>query len=371
MDESQSYKDTAYWFALLRVPAVRIETLHKLLLEFETPINIFKQDSNSLFRFGLQQKAIDYINNPSWDKVKLDLEWSQSTANHLITVFNKSYPEILKEIHDPPLALYLSGDPEILNSLQISIVGSRRPTPDGRRVATEFAGRLANMGVTITSGLAAGLDSDAHKGALAVNGQTIAVLGSGLNVIYPAKNKKLAQQIIKTGAIISEFPPDFKPLPANFPRRNRIISGLSIGTLVVEAAIKSGSLITARFAMEQGREVFAVPGSIHNPLSQGCHGLIRQGAKLVENIDDILEEIGPLAHLVGNNAQYQHRDAKKIKELDECSKLLLDNIGSRPVSIDFLVEETKLAAHVVSAQLLTMELFGVIESMPGGKYIRI
>ena len=372
MDSPHNRKELAYWFALLRAPAIQTELLHRLLHEFKTPLSIFRTDSKILAELGVHKKTIDYINNPAWDKVKMDLEWNRAPDNHLITYFDENYPVLLKEIHDPPLALFLSGVPEILQSLQLSIVGSRRPSPDGRRNTREFAERLAQLGLTITSGLAAGLDSDAHKGALAVDGTTIAVLGSGLKQIYPKANNKLAQLIIeKKGAVISELPPDFSPLPMNFPRRNRIISGLSLGTLVVEAAENSGSLITARFAMEQGREVFAIPGSIHNPLTRGCHELIRQGAKLTEKIDDILEEIGPLAYLAGNSGQDQQGDAKKIKELDELSKLLLDNIGSRPVSIDSLVEVTALSVPVVSAQLLQMELSGVITSMPGGKYIRV
>jgi len=372
MDSSRHHTDLAYWFALLRAPAVQCYTLHRLLQELATPATIFRTKARVLSGFGLSQKTIDYINNPAWDKVKKDLEWCQAPGNFFITYFDENYPTLLKEIHDPPLALFLSGNPELLQTLQISIVGSRRPSPDGRRNTRDFAERLARLGLTITSGLASGLDSEAHHGALAADGATIAVLGSGIQEIYPKENIKLARLIIeKKGAVISELSPDFRPLPVNFPRRNRIISGLSLGTLIVEAAENSGSLITARFAMEQGREVFAVPGSIHNPLAKGCHELLRQGAKLTEKIDDILEEVGPLAFLAGNGGQEQEADGKKIKELDELSKLLLDNIGSRPVSVDSLVEAAALSAPVVTALLLQMELNGVITLMPGGKYIRV
>lgn len=370
MDEF-SHRELAYWFALLRAPAVVNRTLHKLLQKFKTPQQIFEADGQSLSASGLHKNTVEFLQHPPWDKVEKDLKWQQSPSCRLITYTHKLYPALLKEIYDPPIALYLCGNPEILTALQIGVVGSRRPTPDGRRNTRELAGQLARLGVTVTSGLAVGLDSEAHKAALAAGGQTVAVLGSGLNVIYPAKNRNLAQMIVENGAIISELPPDYGPKPVNFPRRNRIISGLSVGTLVVEAAAKSGSLITAQLAVEQGREVFAVPGPIHNPLSRGCHDLISQGAKLVRDVNDILEEIGPLAHISVNSGQNRHGDVKKIKELDECSKLLLDNIGSQPVSIDFLVKETHVAANVVSAKLLNMELSGVIESMPGGKYKRV
>ena len=372
MESKRNHKELAYWFALLRAPSIQTGLWHRLLREFGTPLSIFRSDTKILSELGVHQKTIDYIVKPAWDKVKLDLEWHGAPGNHLITYFDGNYPALLKEIHDPPVALFLSGVPEVLQTLQISIVGSRRPSPDGRRNTRIFAEGLAQKGLTITSGLAAGLDGDAHKGALAVNGTTIAVLGSGLKQIYPKENKKLAQLIIeKKGAVVSELPPDFSPLPMNFPRRNRIISGLSLGTLVVEAAESSGSLITARLAMEQGREVFAIPGSIHNPLTRGCHDLIRQGAKLTDKIDDILEEIGPLAYLAGNSGQDLQGQGEKIKELDELSKLLLDNIGTQPVSIDSLVEVTALSVPVVAAHLLQMELSGVITSVPGGKFIRV
>lgn len=371
MDGFQIHRELLYWFAFLRLPVRDIESQHILLREFKSPVRIFSSGNQRISEFGLLNKTIDFIRNPPWERIKRDLAWYQSPGNDLITIMDERYPKILKEIHDPPLALYLSGNPKVLNCTQISIVGSRRPTTDGKRIARDLAGQLAGLGITITSGLAAGLDSCAHLGALDADGQTIAVLGSGLNMIYPPRNKNLAGKIARKGAVVSEFPPDFAPKPVNFPRRNRIISGLSTGTLVVEAALKSGSLITAGFALEQGREVFAVPGSIYNPLSRGCHGLIRQGAKLVENINDILDEIAPLAHLTIDCKQDLNRDVKKIKGLDECCKLLLDNIGSRPVSVDYLVEETNLTANVVTAKLINMELMGVIESTPGGRYIRL
>lgn len=371
MDGPQTYRELAHWLALLRAPTIQISLLHDLLGEFETPENIFGLRSKHLAQFGLKEKHLDYFVHPDWNGVKADLEWLEAPDNFLVTYFDDDYPVLLKEIHDPPLALFVTGDRSILCSLQVSIVGSRRPTPDGKRNARRFSSQLAGLGVTITSGLASGLDTEAHRGALDVNGKTIAVLGNGLKCIYPPGNEKLSHLITENGALVSEFLLDDKPLAANFPRRNRIISGLATGTLVVEAAVRSGTLITARLAMEQGREVFAIPGSIHNHLAKGCHNLIRQGAKLVENIEDILEEVGPLGHLTGNSRQEYSRDGKKIKGLDECSKLLLDYIGSQPVSIDFLVEESRLTARDVLILLIKMEMAGIVEALPGGRYVRI
>ncbi len=213
---------------------------------------------------------------------------------HLITLHDARYPTLLREIDDAPPMLFIQGDPTILNLPQIAIVGSRNPSASGRQTATDFAHFLASAGLAITSGLADGIDGAAHQGALETKNSTLAVTGTGLDRVYPAKHRELAHRIAEQGALISELPPGTPPIPANFPRRNRIISGLSLGTLVVEAAQKSGSLITARLATEQGREVFAIPGSIHNPLARGCHALIRQGAKLVETAGDILEELAPL-----------------------------------------------------------------------------
>jgi DNA processing protein len=371
MDCEPQEMELAYWLALLRAPAAQIGLYRRLLMDLESPRAIFQSNPETLLAYGLSRNSIDFLHSPPWRKVQADLDWLNSPGNHLITLLDEDYPVLLKEIYDPPLALYVSGATEALRSLQISIVGSRRPTPDGRRNAREFAGELSRVGLTVTSGLAAGLDSEAHKGALAAAGTTIAVLGSGLGTVYPRQNLTLALEIIaQGGAVISELPPDYRPLPANFPRRNRIISGLSIGTLVVEAAKNSGSLITAGLAAEQGREVFALPGPIHSPMARGCHALIRQGAKLTEDINDILEELGPLVFKAGEPIRKQRATDKKIKELDELDKLLLDNIGSRPVSVDFLVEATSLPVSVVSSRLLQLELSGIIESMPGGNYIR-
>lgn len=368
--KSISNIDPAYWFALLRTPVFQRRSLTRLLETFIHPEDIFRAGPRALSGFGLSAKALEYLEHPDWPAVVSDMEWLAKPGNHLITIRDDAYPVLLKEIHDPPPALHLSGDPAVLNHTQISIVGSRRPSPDGRRIARKFARGLANLGITITSGLAMGLDSEAHKGALQAGMKTVAVLGNGLDFIYPAWNRELAASITANGAVISEFPLGSRPLRTNFPLRNRIISGLSVGTIVVEAALKSGSLITARCAMEQGREVFAVPGSIYNTTSHGCHYLIREGAKLIECIDDVLEEIRPLSALLTRENRLPEENDKKIKMLDADCKLLLDNIGKRPVTIDILVEETGLPVNSVASALLALEMEGLIDSLPGGEYTR-
>lgn len=368
--EQSSRRDPAYWFALLRAPVLRRVTLNELLEAFVNPENMFNASPGELSDMGLKGKLLDYFKNPDWSAVETDLRWLAVPGNHLVTIRDVAYPYLLKQIHDPPPAFFVCGDLAVLSSPQLSIVGSRRPSSDGRRIARELARQLVGIGFTITSGLATGLDTEAHKGALHAGGPTVAVLGSGIDIIYPPRNRKLATSIVDRGAVISEFPLGYRPIPVNFPLRNRIISGLSVGTVVVEAALKSGSLITARCALEQCREVFAVPGSIYSHLSRGCHALIREGAKLVECVDDILEEVAPLAVRGSAGRCLPEAENKKIKMLDADSKLLLDNIGKRPVTIDTLVEDTGLPVQSISAILLTLEIEGLIESLPGGEFNR-
>lgn len=272
------------------------------------------------------------------------------------------------EISDPPPLLFVIGNPDLLQQSQLAMVGSRNPSVDGRENAQAFARELVNQGLVITSGLALGIDAAAHQGALAGDGLTIAVTGTGLDRVYPARHRALAKEIAARGALVSEFPIGTPALAENFPRRNRIISGLSLGTLVVEAAPQSGSLITARLAAEQGREVFAIPGSIHNPLARGCHQLIRQGAKLVESVADILEEIhvtyAPKASVTQDNSQ-------TTPDLDDNSLILWSNLGSAPTSVDTLVSRSQLTTEQVSSILLIMELQGWVTSAPGGMYLRV
>jgi DNA processing protein len=283
-----------------------------------------------------------------------------------VTLADPCYPPQLKEIADPPPLLFIRGNPDILALPQIAIVGSRNPSHLGVDTAAEFAKALAREGFVITSGLALGIDAAGHKGALQAQGYTIAVAGTGLDRVYPARHRALATEIVNHGAMISEFPPGTGAKADHFPRRNRIISGLCIGLLVVEAAKQSGSLITARMALEQNREVFAIPGSIHNPLARGCNALIREGAKLVETARDILEELN----------FYNHIDRDIFTELRQTpldleQQTLLNLIMFSPTSVDSLVENTGLPVEVISSMLLVLELQGNVESVSGGCYTRV
>ena len=317
------------------------------------------------------EKLINALKTPDWQQVKLDLEWLASPNRFILTLDDSRYPTLLKEISDPPPLLFVQGDVSCLQAWQLAIVGSRNPTPSGRDSAFEFARFMAGGGLHICSGLADGIDAAAHKGALAAGGKTIAVVGTGLDRVYPAKHRDLAHQIVQQGAIVSEFPLGTPPFAENFPRRNRIISGLSLGTLVVEAALKSGSLITARMAMEQGREVFAMPGSIHNPLARGCHQLIRDGAKLVENADHIIDELGALAEfaqIADPKANSEIADAQPQDDVEY--QQLFEHLGFDPIHIDELILRSGLTADAVSSMLLLLELQGRVSALPGGRYTR-
>ncbi len=370
MDEQNPIQAVIPWLILIRAKGISPRRFNELLSEFCSPSNITNAETTELKRLGLNQDTIDSIVTPDWKLIEADLDWLTRSGNHFISMHDLSYPTLLGHITDPPLGLFVRGQVAALASTQIAIVGSRNPTPGGRRTATSFAEALGNNGITITSGLALGIDSAAHQGALNADARTIAVLGNGLDTVYPEKNRELLEKIIVKGAVVSEFPIYTKPLRGNFPRRNRIISGMATGTLIVEAALKSGSLITARFAMEQGREVFAIPGSIYNPLSRGCHELIRNGAKLTENIEHILEETGQLNTIVRQANQTSDCDGDENQGLDEYSKLLLDNIGYEPVTIDLLIEETGISTQLTVAALQNLELLNLIESLPGGSFIR-
>jgi DNA processing protein len=279
------------------------------------------------------------------------------------------YPALLSEISGPPAALYVRGTVAALASAQLAMVGSRNPTPSGLATAREFAAWFARAGLTVTSGLAAGIDAASHEGALRGGGTTVAVLGTGLDRIYPAEHAALAARIVAQGALISELPPRTAPRRQHFPRRNRIISGLSLGTLVVEAARYSGSLITARLAAEAGREVFAIPGSIHSPLSRGCHQLIKDGARLVEEAADVMSELR--ISVPKERLTEQSNAAPRTPVLDKEYEMLLDALGFEPATIDFLVARTQLRAESVASMLLILELEGRVAALPGGRYGRL
>ena len=368
--------ETRFWLALHRTSGIGVRGCWKLLSDYGSPSTLFHAAPEQLRTAGIRAESIDALANPDWESVDRDLAWLAEPGNRLLTCLDPDYPPLLKEIPDPPALLFVHGDSEYLQQPQLAIVGSRNPSHDGAALAREFSAHLASCGLTITSGLASGIDGEAHQGALQAGGSTVAVTGTGLDRVYPARHRELAHQIADNGALVSEFPPGTLPLPGNFPRRNRIISGLSLGTLVVEAALRSGSLITARTALEQGREVFAIPGSIHNPLARGCHALIREGAKLVETGDHILEELASLVSLClsqtgsSNVSKTINDSSDKPARLDAEYINLLDLMGYEPVSIDQLVQRSGLTPEQVSSMLLLLELVDFIASSPGGRYTR-
>ena len=293
---------------------------------------------------------------------------THSTAHSTIALGDDDYPELLTQLNDPPPLLYVRGNKDALHLPALAIVGSRNPTSGGARNAFEFSRHLAKCGFCIVSGLAQGIDAAAHRGALEAGAATVAFLGNGIDIVYPPSNRELADAIVANGALVSEYPPGTPPLRAYFPQRNRLISGLSLGTLVVEAARRSGSLITARLASEQGREVFALPGSIHNPLARGCHQLLRDGAKLVESVDDIMTELAPLAgHLKLITTESTQKEVGTATEDQEYVKLR-KNLGHDPIGFDELVARSGLTIDQVSSMLLILELDGKIEKLSGGRY---
>ncbi len=279
-----------YWLALIHAPRLSPINLNRLLNYFGTPRNLFEADSWE-WR-NLTEELRGYLRNPDWLAVEKDMQWwAASPAHHLLTLHHANYPRLLREIYDPPLLLFVRGDCTMLSNQQLAMVGTRRSSDEGKKTARGFAEVLSYQGFTITSGMASGIESASHWGALRGTGKTIAVAGWGLAIQSPIQYNALAHKIAETGALISEFPPDTPAKRENFLRRSRIVSGLSLGTLVIDVPKYSNALDTVRFALEQGREVFAIPGSIHNPLVKGCNQLIKDGAKLVENVNDILEEL--------------------------------------------------------------------------------
>ncbi|HYX73076.1 MAG TPA: DNA-processing protein DprA [Steroidobacteraceae bacterium] len=320
-------------------------------------------------RLELPSAAQQFLASPDEAAVDADLAWLTSSGAHIVLASDPEYPPLLQQMPGAPAALYVEGTVAALSSAQIAMVGSRNPTPAGRSTAREFATYFAGVGLTVTSGLALGIDAASHEGALAGGGATIAVYATGLDRVYPAEHGSLAQRIRACGALVSEFPPRTPPLRGHFPRRNRIIAGLSLGTLVVEAARYSGSLITARNAVEAGREVFAIPGSIHSPLSRGCHQLIKNGAKLVEEGADVLSELPfSVSKEVVTTPQPEPR---KPRELDKEYEMLLDALGFEPATIDVLVARTRLPGESVASMLLILELEGRVAALPGGRYGRL
>lgn len=360
------------WLRLSLTPGVGNETARKLLAAFGSAQAIFGQSAGTLRQFGSDRLADTLLTEPETLAVQLQttLDWLQAADDRrIVTLGDPGYPAALLDIEDPPSMLYMLGthDPwaqaAIENrALYLAIVGSRNPTPQGENNARQFAKVLGGAGLCVVSGLALGVDGAAHDGALLGGGTTIAVVGTGLDRVYPKQHLDLAHRIAQQGLIISEFPLGTPPLTANFPRRNRIISGLSQGTLVVEAALKSGSLITARLAAEQGKEVFAIPGSIHSPQSRGCHALIKQGAKLVESAQDVLEEL---------KLPYAAANAGAGADETATEHPLLSAMGFEPVSLDALQARTGLATAELQAQLLALEMADQVARLPGGLFQRM
>jgi DNA processing protein len=370
------------WLRLALTPGVGNTTARKLLTAFGSAQAIFEQSSSALQKLGSDKLASTLHSEPPTLAAQLQttLDWLRAGEDRRVAVLgDAAYPATLLDIEDPPLMLYMLGTlakptdtatKTIANSL--AIVGSRNPTPQGESNARQFAKAFGSAGICVVSGLALGIDGAAHDGAMLGGGETIAVVGTGLDRVYPKKHLALAHRIARQGMIISEFPLGTPPLTANFPRRNRIISGLSRGTLVVEAALQSGSLITARLAAEQGKEVFAIPGSIHSPQSRGCHALIKQGAKLVEVAQDVLEELRLVPAGSGTAlADASQAPAEGDTAEPACEDPLLAALGFDAVSLDALQARTGLPTPHLQAQLLELELAGQVARLPGGLFQRM
>ena len=347
------------WLTLTQVPGLGNEGLRRLLQAFGSPTAVLAAPAAALKQIVRPVVASAIVKDPDNETLARTLNWLEDPLNHIITLADADYPQALLNIPDPPLLLYIKGRRDLLNNSSLAIVGSRNASTQGIRNAESFAQAISEAGLCIVSGMAHGIDTAAHLGGLRGRGSTIAVVGTGLDKVYPAANRDLAHQLATEGVLISEFPLGTPPLAHNFPRRNRIISGLSLGCLVVEASLQSGSLITARMALEQGREVFAIPGSIHTPQVKGCHALIKQGAKLAENPRDILDELG----------WYSITD-KVVSDNLEIHPIFA-YLGFDPLDIDSLSQRSGLTIEALSAILLQLELDGQVTTLAGGMYQRI
>jgi DNA processing protein len=358
-------RDIRAWLEVSLIPGVGGARLRKLLRAFGDPAQIRGARSAQLEAVVGRDAAAALALGPDATVIAATLDWLSQPGNRLVTLADADYPPMLLQTPDPPAVLYVRGRVELLSQRALAVVGSRNPTVAGSANADAFAQAFSAAGLTVISGLALGVDAAAHRGALRGEGSTIAVCGTGLDRVYPARNRELALAVAERGALISEFPIGTPPAPANFPRRNRIISGLALGCLVVEAAMHSGSLITARQALEQNREVFAIPGSIHSPLSKGSHWLIKQGAKLVETAQDVLSELG-LA-----DAARDPQPAPAGRPAPAGCGPLLTAMGYEPIDLDSICAASGLTADVASAMLLALELDGTVSRLPGGLYQRL
>lgn len=354
-------KNKQYLLALNRMNRVGPLTAAKLMKRWPDLEEMFALSAQVLEEAGLPAALAQIITTFDLNEVDEDWRWQEGSNHHLITWVDPEYPALLREIHDPPIVLYARGDLSALKQATVAMVGTRKPSVTGSETARYFARELSAQHITIVSGLALGVDAQAHQGCLDVaEGKTIAVMGTGIDVIYPRRHGHLADEVARSGLLLSEFPLKTQPIAGHFPRRNRIISGLSLITLIVEAAIRSGSLITARFALEQNRDVLAIPGSIHNPQARGCHHLLQQGAKLVTSVQDVLDELD-MDRIVSKE------QSKEILARDNIN--LVKCIGFEVTSIDQIIARSGLDVGVVACGLADLELQGLIRAVTGG-YMR-
>jgi DNA processing protein len=361
----------ASWLQLTLTPGLGTATIRGLLTQFGLPEKVIGAPRAELARFA-GREALNALGSETVAKeVERALAWVAQPGNSVVTLADAAYPRLLLEISDPPALLYCRGRTDLLNRHALALVGSRNATAQGMSNTEQFARSFSAAGLTIVSGLAQGIDAAAHRGGLAGEGSTIAVLGTGVDIVYPRSNAALADEIAQRGLLLSEFPLGTKALAHNFPRRNRLISGLAQGCLVIEAALASGSLITARSAADQGREVFAVPGSIHSPLSKGCHALIKSGAKLVESAEDVLSELAAFRRTGFASTRAPAKTPAPAAPTGGADEPLLACMGFDPVDVDSLCARARLPAERVSAELLRLELAGRVAVLPGGLYQRL
>lgn len=361
------------WLRLLRTPGVGPATVHRLIETLGDPDALTAAGLPELRRAGFTETLSRAWQTVPETDIAADLAWLELPGRHILRFHDPAYPQQLREIAQPPPLVFVQGDVELLSLPQLAMVGARSATPQGLENAQAFAAELARRGFVITSGLALGIDGAAHRGALQAAGGTVAVCATGLDRVYPARHQALAREIAAQGALVSEFPIEVPALAENFPRRNRIISGLAMGVLVVEAARESGSLITARQAVEQGREVFAIPGSIHNPMARGCHALIRQGAKLVETVDDLLEELGPLLgrHPARRAVASTVAATAPVPPSDTVQAEILLALGDDTLTLEALAARTGRTVSALQVALTGLELEDRVAVASGGRYQRM
>ena len=380
MEPAQHNEEMRAWLCLLRTPGLGPALLRAMLgVHGGRAREVLAQPVDTLCReHGLDAQARSWLKAPDDLRLDADLAWLAQPGHHLLRFVDDDFPPQLDSIDQPPAVLFVDGNPELLLRPQLAIVGARNASAQGIEDSRDFARRLAASGLVIASGLADGIDGAAHAAALDAGGSTLAVLGTGVDMVYPRKHHDLANRIAHEGALVSEFPLGTPAQAENFPRRNRIISGLSLGTLVIEAGLRSGSLITARLAAEQGREVFVLPGSIHNSRKRGCHRLIRDGARLVETFEEVVAALGPAARDLGMALAARLSDDERAPQTSSAAgaadpdyALLLQALGNDPVSLDTLAERSGLSVSALSSMLLLLELDGVVALLPGGRYQRV